>query len=99
MKKPREGDIYKVVELYGRQFELKYGYYESFERESEFGEPIPIYPDFLKNPCQTDDGRRFVTQMQSLCEHGTSSFKDGFCVDCKYFIEGDDLIGICGREK
>ena len=97
MNKAKDGELYKTISLGGKKFEIRYGYYEDYERES--GEPIPIYPDFLKNPCQTDDGRPFVTQMQSLCEHGTSSFKDGFCVDCKHFIEGEDLIGICGREE
>ncbi len=93
MTKPREGDIFKVILLGGKKFEIRYGYYEDYERET--GEPIPIYPDFIKDPCMTEDGRPFVTQMQELCEYGTSDFTDGFCVDCKYFTEGDELIGIC----
>ena len=100
MKKPREGDIYKVVELYGRRFELRYGYYESFEREGEFNEPIPIYPDFLKNPEYTGDGYPFVTQMQECCDIGKGDFKiDPCCAYCDYFADGDELIGVCRCEK
>lgn len=97
MYAPKEGEIYKTISIGGKEFVIRYGYYEDYERES--GEPVPIYPDFLSSPCLTDDGRSFVTQMQSLCERGTSSFDDGLCVDCKYFIYGDDMIGICGCEK
>ena len=100
MKKPREGDIYKVIEHYGRHFELRYGYYESFERESEFGEPIPIYPDFLKNPEYTEDGYPFVTQMQESCKRGKGDFAfDACCAYCIYFEPGDELIGICRCEN
>lgn len=97
LRKAKDGELYKVISLGGKEFEIRYGYYEDYERES--GEPIPIYPDFIKNPCKTDDGRPFVTQMQAICEYGTSSFEDGFCVDCKHFVEGEELIGICGREE
>ena len=97
LNKPKEGDLYKVISLGGKTFEIRYGYYEDFERGSS--DPIPIYPDFMKVPCKTDDGRPFVTQMQALCEFGTSTFEDGYCVDCEYFIEGDELIGICSCDK
>lgn len=99
MKKPNEGDLFKTVILHGATFELRYGYYEDFERESAFGEPIPIYPDFLKNPQYTDDGYPFVTEMQSLCEHGNSEYSDGCCSDCFHYLNGDELIGICKCEK
>ena len=95
MKRPMEGDVYRTVSLHGKTFELKYGYYEEYERESRFGEPIPIYPDFLAAPEYTDEGRPFVTQMQSLCEYGESSYTDGVCADCLHFEQGEDLIGIC----
>ena len=97
MNKAREGDIYKTVELYGKSFELRYGYYEEYEKEK--GEPIPIYPDFRENPMYTDRGYPFVTQMQELCIHGTSKFEDGCCADCKYYRHGDELIGICTNTK
>ena len=97
MNKIRDGDLYRVVELFGQRFELRYGYYEEYERHS--GEPVPIYPDFKKSPVYSEDGHPFVTQMQELCAHGESKFTDGCCVDCKHYSHGDDLIGICTNEK
>ena len=93
MSHAKDGDLYKVVSLHGRSFELRYGYYE--EREREQCEPIPIYPDFIKDPQYTAEGYPFVTQMQELCTHGESRFAEGCCVDCKYYCDGDELIGIC----
>ena len=97
MHKIRDGDLYRVVELFGQRFELHYGYYEEYERHS--GEPVPIYPDFKKSPVYSENGHPFVTQMQELCAHGESKFTDGCCVDCKHYSHGDDLIGICTNEK
>ena len=68
-------------------------YYEDYERER--GDPIPIYPNFKEKPVYTSDGKPFVTQMQEICGHGSSKFKEGFCVDCKYFKQGEELIGVC----
>ena len=93
MNKVKDGDLYKTVQLYGASFELRYGYYEEFERAA--GEPIPIYPDFRREPKYTPDGRHFVTQMQELCEHGASQFKEGCCADCRYYRDGEELIGVC----
>lgn len=97
MHKIRDGDLYRVVELFGQRFELRYGYYEEYERHSS--EPVPIYPDLKKSPVYSEDGHPFVTQMQELCAHGESKFTDGCCVDCKHYSHGDDLIGICTNEK
>ena len=90
---PEEGALYKTVTVAGHVFALHYGYYE--ERERGRGEPIPIYPDFTKNPLYTESGEPLVTQMQELCEHGTSKFDDGCCVDCEFFHGCEDLFGIC----
>lgn len=95
MSERKDGELYKKISLRGKDFEIRYGYYEDYEKESEFNDPIPIYPDFEKDPIYTDDGYPFVTQMQSACKYGDSSFSDGFCVDCSYFMHGDDLVGIC----
>lgn len=38
---PKEGDIYKVVKIDGHVFELRFGFYEEFEREK--GEPVVVY--------------------------------------------------------
>lgn len=93
----RDGDVYKIINIYGRTFEIRYGYYEEYERE--LGEPIPIYPNFKENPVYTADGKLFVTQMQEICGYGSSKFKEGFCADCKYFKQGEDLIGVCQNPK
>ena len=97
MNEIRDGDIYKIVQLFGKTFELRYGYYEEYERDR--GEPVPIYPDFKSSPEYTEDGYPFVTQMQDICQYGKSKFPDGICVDCKYFKQCDDLIGICKCPK
>ena len=53
---PKEGDLYKEITISGKTFRLLYGYYENFERENPFNEPIPIYPDFIKEPQYTAEG-------------------------------------------
>lgn len=95
--KIKDGDLYKIVELFDHTFELRYGFYEEYEREK--GEPIPIYPDFKKAPVYTKEGFPFVTQMQEMCNHGSSSFDEGLCVDCIYYRDGEELIGICTNNK
>lgn len=64
---PKEGDLYKEVTISGKTFRLLYGYYESIERESPFNDPIPIYPDFEKEPHYTAEGIPIVTAMQNVC--------------------------------
>ncbi len=95
---PKEKDIYKMIELHGRRFEIQYGYYEEIDRAYE---PVPIYPDFMKEPVYTDEGEPFVTLMQDACEHyepnGRCSDRD--CGTCVYTARGHDLIGVCKCEK
>ena len=62
--KPREGDVYAVVEAFGKIFELRYGYYDDKDRT---GPPDVIYPDFLKAPSYTESGEPLVTRMQDAC--------------------------------
>ena len=97
MEEIKEGELYKVIDVFGRKIELRYGYYE--ERERGRGEPIPIYPDFKKDPVYTDDGFPLVTQMQELCEAGSSPYADGYCVDCAHYMHCTDLVGICKNKK
>lgn len=98
MNKVRDGDLYKEVTAFGKTFELRYGYYEDFEKDN--GDPIPIYPNFLKEPMYTEDGYPFVTAMQDACEVALVD-PDGFglCSGCRYFDEGDEFIGICLCEQ
>lgn len=97
MNRPKEGDFFKTISLGGKTFDIKYGYYEDFERDR--GDPIPIYPDFAKAPEYADDGRPIVTQMQYTCKHASIKRKDSFCVECKHFCHGEDLIGFCNLGK
>ena len=99
MPKSQEGTLYKTLDLHGHTFNIVYGYYEPYESSSDFGDPIPIYPDFTKTPCYTEDGYPLVTRMQSLCEHGESRFRDPCCADCPYFMPDTDLFGICRCEE
>ena len=99
MKNKNDGKLYATLDIYGKKFDIYYGYYEEYERSSEYGEPVPIYPDFLKNPVYTDDGRPFVTKMQPICKSGSSPFEEGLCGECPYFTEGEELIGICALPR
>ena len=99
---PKEGDLYKVVNIHGRSFELRYGYYEECDRQSPLCQPVVIYPDFIQDPVYTDDGTPFVTMMQDACPYFKGEKKrtaDSTCDECKYFKHGDDWFGICTCPK
>ena len=95
---PVEGELFKNIELYGKIFEIIYGYYEEVDRMND---PIEIYPDFLSAPVYTDDGFPFVTHMQAPCEYyekkGTDIDRD--CSTCIYMEQGDELIAVCRCKK
>lgn len=93
---PKEGELYKILNIEGNTFRLYYGYYEEYERNNPAAEPMPIYPDFLKDPRYTDAGHAFVTKMQDACKHykGCES-ESNECAECAYYKHGDELIGIC----
>ena len=93
---PQEGTLYKVLNLHGQTFPLYYGYYEECERQNPAVEPMPIYPDFQKEPRYTQDGFPFVTKMQDRCMHyqgKDSQFSD--CAECHHYLHGEELLGIC----
>lgn len=92
---PKEGDLYKEVTVGGKTFRLVYGYYEDFERESRFNDPIPIYPDFIKTPHFTDQGIPFVTAMQDICKHYSGKKDSDSCSECVHFQKGEELFGFC----
>lgn len=93
---PKEGDLYKEVTISDKTFRLLYGYYESFERESPFNDPIPIYPDFIKEPHYTAEGIPLVTAMQNVCEfYIGKNDEDISCSDCVFFQKYEELFGLC----
>lgn len=92
----QEGDLFKKLDVHGHSFDIYYGYYEDCERENPTVAPMPIYPDFLKEPKHTASGAPFVTKMQDACEHYRgkhTSFKE--CAECVFYSHGDEFIGIC----
>ena len=93
---PKEGDLYKEVTISDKTFRLLYGYYESFERESPFNDPIPIYPDFIKEPHYTAEGIPIATAMQNVCEfYNGKNDEDCSCSDCVFFQKYEELFGLC----
>lgn len=98
----KEGDLYKIVTIFGKTFKLRYGYYDELDRQSTLCDPIVIYPDFVENPLYTDQGEPFITKMQDVCKYYKSQVKktlDSTCADCKYYGLGEDWIGICTCSK
>lgn len=93
---PREGDLYKVIDVFGKSFEIYYGYYEDGDRYSKYPEPIEVFPDFIKNPVYTDDGYAFITAIQEPC-HFFKKARDinDRCRDCVHYEVGEELIGLC----
>ena len=95
---PKEGELYKVVNTFGKSFELRYGYYEECDRRNPLCDPIPVYPDFIKEPMYTDNNEPFVTMMQDSCisfEGESGRTEDSTCGDCNYFKRGEEWFGIC----
>ena len=93
---PKEGDLYKEVTISGKTYRLLYGYYENFEREGPFNEPIPIYPDFTKEPHYTEEGIPLATAMQNVCGfYRGKNDEDSSCGDCNFFQSSEDLFGFC----
>ena len=93
---PKEGELYKEVTISGITFKLLYGYYENFERESPFNEPIPIYPDFIKEPHYTAEGIPIATAMQNVCEfYNGKNDEDSSCSECVFFQKYEELFGLC----
>ena len=97
---PKEGELYKVINLHGQTFPLYFGYYEKCEEENPAIDPMPIYPNFLVEPRYTDEGFAFVTKMQDSCRHyAGKSGKINECAECHYYLHGDELLGICTCPK
>ena len=94
---PKEGELFKELSVFGKSFKIYYGYYEDFEREGRYNEPMPIYPDLTKERISTDDGNLIVTAIQEVCD-SFSGKKDADvdgCIDCQFYAHCDDLFGVC----
>lgn len=93
---PKEGDLFKVIQIHGKTFEIRYGFYEECDRLGPFAEPIEIYPDFIKKPQYTADGIPFITAIQTPCSHFSEKRDaNSTCEECTYYRHGDELLGIC----
>ncbi|MBE6697948.1 MAG: hypothetical protein E7581_05440 [Ruminococcaceae bacterium] len=99
MNKAREGDLYGIVNVYGKIFEIRYGYYEDYERNSKYNDPVPVYPDLYKSPEYSNEGYPIVTQMQVVCEHYSGNLTEGRCGLCPHFQKGERLFGLCKCSK
>ncbi len=97
---PKEGELFKIIQLFGKTFEIRYGFYEERDRHTPYAEPIAIYPDFAKEPLHTDDGTPFVTEMQSPCNCFNGKMDvNSVCGDCSHYRRGDELLGTCTCPK
>ena len=96
----KEGDLYKIVSAGGHTFELRYGYYEDYERRG--GEPVVIYPDLKESPLYSSDGYKIVTAVQDTCKmfapRGDVD-EDAVCSDCMYYRGSKNCIDICTCER
>ena len=93
-KQNKEGELYKIVNIKGKIFELRYGYYEEIDRSHS--EPDVIYPDLTAEPQYTPDGQRIVTQMQDACIYFKGKKdSESDCSQCAHFERDKDLFGIC----
>ena len=95
-----EGNLYKIVTVADKNFEIRYGY--TCEGERARWEPSPIYPDFLAFPEYTADGYPFAVAYQDTCKHyipKPNVAGENWCNDCKLFDKQEDYIGICRCEE
>ncbi len=100
MERPKEGNLYKTLNVLNKIFHIYYGYNSNSERE--LWDPSPIYPNFLKEPQYTDCGKPYTRADQDVCEHHSpkkNASGEMWCNDCKHFQQGEELIGVCKCEK
>ena len=93
VQKKRDGDLYRIIFINGKTFEIRYGYYEEFERDRN--DPVPIYPNLLERPVYDGDGRPIVTAMQDVCDHFDGSCGEIGCYGCAHYKAVEDLMGVC----
>ena len=99
MSSAKEGELYGIVNAFGKTFEIYYGYYEEYEKNSKYNEPVPIYPDLKKNPEYDNDGYALVTEMQVACESYFGTEENDNCGSCSHFQKGEMLFGLCKKQR
>lgn len=93
---PKEGELFKIIELYGKTFEIRYGFYEERDRHNRYAEPVEIYPDFIEKPVYTDEGFPFVTAIQTPCQNFVGEKNENStCEECAYYQHCEELLAIC----
>ena len=93
---PKEGELFKIIQLYGKTFEIRYGFYEEKDRHNQFAEPVEIYPDFIKQPQYTDEGTPFITAIQNPCVYFKGKQdENSTCEDCSHYQHCEELLAIC----
>ncbi len=100
MDRINEGELYKVITVEEKSFHVYYGYYSDTERE--MWEPVPIFPNFEKEPVFTNEGKPYTRADQDACEHYLPKpdvSGEDWCNDCKHFSLGEDVIGVCRCDK
>ena len=93
MSKIRDGDLYRTIRLNGKEIEIRYGFYEEFERGHH--DPVPIYPNLKTEPIYDEDGAPYVTAMQDVCSRFEGGDPELGCYSCKHYKEREELIGVC----
>lgn len=95
-QKIKLGDLYKVITVAGRSFEIRYMDCGDYDPDSK-GEIIPDFPFFDEQPEYTDDRYPFTNLLNDSCEHykTNEATPENTCRDCIYFKDAVEEIGVC----
>lgn len=93
---PKEGELFKIIQLHGKTFEIRYGFYEECDRHNPYAEPVEIYPDFIKQPQYTQEGCPFITAIQTPCKNFQGKKdENSTCEECVFYRHCEELLAIC----
>ena len=95
-KNIKAGDLYKVITVAGRTFEIRYMDCGDYDPDSK-GEFIPDFPFFDEKPEYTNDRYPFTNLLNDSCEQykTKSNRPNNTCQDCIYFKDAVEEIGVC----
>lgn len=95
-QKIKAGDLYKVITVAGREFEIRYMDMGEVDPESK-GQCIPDFPFFDEQPEYTDDRYPFTNTLNDCCEYyrTNDATPENTCRDCIYFKDAVEEIGVC----